>query len=165
VTHAQFKEFLHTAVHELMALNAECKHEFSIGSWERWNYDADSGTLTFSDEEGPKVIADVQVVGTTSTASRSWLWGWANESVPPARTAQLALVRKFGEAEFVPILTQPESPDSVDHGWELTGVTAKIIGARGAYRAPRASGGYTYYVYTDIRFADQRRAKIRRELQ
>jgi hypothetical protein len=161
MTDDQFKEFRHNAFHELMALNARCKREFSIGSWERWEYDADSGTLTFSDEEGPKVIADVQVVGTTSTRSQSWLWGWANESVPPARTAQLTLVRKFGETELLPDLTKPESPDSVDHGWELTAVTAKIIGARGAYRAPRASGGYTYYVYTDIHVAGEPRASVR----
>jgi hypothetical protein len=154
MTGEQYEKFRHTAVHELMSLNALCQRQFSIGSWEHWRYDAESGTLTFSEGGVPRVIATVQVVGTTSTKSHTWLWGWANQSVPPARTALLAEVRRFGEVESLSILIQPEWPDDEHHGWEMAAITAKIIGAKGAYRAPRDSGGYSYYVYTDVRLAN-----------
>jgi len=155
MTVEEYRKFCHTAVPELTSLNASCQRQFSIGAWEHWRYDAECGTLTFSAGGFPKVIATVQLVGTTSTRSHSWLWGWANESVPPTQTILLAEVRRFGEAESLTILTQPEWPDDEHHGWEMAAITTKIIGAKGAYRAPRGSGGYSYYAYTDLRFADQ----------
>jgi hypothetical protein len=49
MTPADFAEYRHRAVHKLMDLNAECKKNFRIGHWERWDYDLDMATLTFSD--------------------------------------------------------------------------------------------------------------------
>ena len=68
MTPDEFHEFRHRAVHELMDLNADCEAKFRIGHWERWVYDLDAGTLIFSESGVPKVIAAIQVVGTTSTA-------------------------------------------------------------------------------------------------
>ncbi len=75
----QFSDFRHAAVHDLMGLNKKCDEDFHINSWPRWDYDLERGTLTFSQDKMPKVIASIQVVGTTSTTEGTWLWGWANE--------------------------------------------------------------------------------------
>lgn len=159
MTDKKFEEFRHTAHHELMELNTRCKQEFSIGHWERWDYNAEKGTIIFSEGGEPKVIATVQVVGTASGRSNSWLWGWANESVPRDRTVLLEKVRAFGRAEGLDILTEPSWPDDEYHGWEMTAITTKLIGAKGGYRKVRTGGGYTYYAFTDLRFADQRDPK------
>ena len=73
--------------------------------------------------------------------------------MPASQTARLDQVRVFGATESLPILTTPSWPDDEYHGWEMTAIAAKIVGAKGGYRAPRASGGYSYYIFTDIRFA------------
>ncbi len=99
MTHQEYEEFRHTAVHELTALNTKCEEQFNVGHWDRWFYDSEPGTITFSDKGVPKVIASVQVVGTTSAKTNSWLWAWANESIPPKEYARLTEVRAFGEAE------------------------------------------------------------------
>jgi hypothetical protein len=78
----QFSEFRHDAVHELTRLNEACEKEFHIGSWPRWDYDLERGTLTFSKDGVPKVRASIQVIGTTSISGGTWMWGWANESLP-----------------------------------------------------------------------------------
>ena len=148
-----FSKFRHKAIHELMDLNELCEREFRISSWPRWEYDLDGGTLTFSEDGVPKVVASIQVVGTTSVSGGTWLWGWANESLTPKVTTQLAEVRTFGEAEKISDLTNAELPDDEYLGWAMTAVTAKVLGAKGAYRCP-GENGFVYVVYSSIGFAD-----------
>src|SRR5215471_15696191 len=78
----EFSEFRHESVHRLMSLNESCESAFRITTWPRWDCDLDGGTLTFSDAGVPKVIATIQVVGTTSPSSNTWLWSWDYDSLP-----------------------------------------------------------------------------------
>src|SRR5689334_9911215 len=107
----QFSEFRHDAVHELMRLNELCEEEFHIGSWQGWDYDLERGTLTFSENGVPKVLASIQVYGTTSVSGGTWMWGWANESLPPNVTKAVAKVREFGQAGNIAELKEAELPD------------------------------------------------------
>src|SRR5215831_4209353 len=134
MTPDQFSEFRHAAVHELMRLNEHCAEEFQISSWPRWDYDLDLGTLTFSENDLPKVVASIQVVGTTSRSVRTWMWGWANESLPPNATSDVRRVLEFGRDENIAELTKTELPDDEYLGWGMTAVAAKLLGAKGAYR-------------------------------
>lgn len=140
-------------MHELMDLNELCEKEYRISSWRKWEYDLDRGTLAFTQDGVPKVLASIQVVGTTSISGGTWLWGWANESLTPKVTTQLAKVRAFGEAESISELTDAELPDDEYLGWGMTAVAAKLLGAKGAYRCP-GENGFVYVVYSSIAFAD-----------
>jgi hypothetical protein len=161
----QFTAYCHDAVHQLMQLNEKCKQDFHISSWPRYDYDLEKGTLTFSEGGKPKVVASIQVIGTTSKSSGTWLWGWANESLPDNVTAAVAKVRAFGEAEDLTKLTEARLPDDEYLGWELTSVAAKVLGSKGAYRCP-GDNGFLYVVYSALRFAieqgatDHERAQI-----
>lgn len=148
----QFSVFRHEAVHELMRLNELCEKEFHISSWPRWDYDLEPGTLTFSENGVAKVLATIQVVGTTSVSGGTWMWGWANESLPPNVKKEVARVREFGQAENIPELTKAVLPDDEYIGWGMTAVAAKLLGVRGAYRCP-GSNGFVYVVYSSIGFA------------
>jgi hypothetical protein len=148
----QFSDFRHAAVHELMRLNKICEDEFLISSWSRWDYELKRGTLTFSQGEIPKVIASIQVVGTTSTEGGTWLWSWANKNLPTIATKSIAGVRAFGEAENLSELTQCSCPDNEYLGWEMTAIAAKVLGAMGAYRCP-VDTGFVYLVFSSVRFA------------
>jgi hypothetical protein len=154
LTPKQYEEFLHEALHELNALKDRSRSSFSLGLWERWDYEEDRGRITFSSNGIPKVIAEVLVVGTTSVIEGTWLWGWANKSTPAALTRALSAVRAFGEAEGLPVLTEPSWPADEYHGWEMTAIAAKLVGAKGAYRTPRTTGGHSYYLFTDLGFVD-----------
>lgn len=150
LTTAEFKKFCHEAVHSLMALNEHCGREYDISAWPRWDYDLDAGTLIFSEGGTPKVIASIQVVGTTSADPKNWLWGWANKNMPPKVVDRVREVRTFGEREGLTLLTGPYQPDNEHLGWELAAVTAQIVRAKGAYRCP-VDDGFIYVVYMDIR--------------
>jgi uncharacterized protein DUF6882 len=153
----QFSEFRHEAVHELMRLNELCEQEFRISSWARWDYDLERGTLTFSQDGKPRVLASIQVIGTTSISGQTWMWGWANESLPASVTKLVAKVRAFGESERIGELTAAELPDDEYLGWGMTAVAAKVLGAQGAYRCP-GKNGFVYVVYSSISFATKRTA-------
>lgn len=152
MTPEQYKDFKHHAVHELMALNKVCDEEFGIRNWERWDYDLDAGTLVFSESGTPKVVARIQVVGTTSATSNTWLWGWAN-NFPPGVTSEMRKVREFGTREAISQLTDSSVTNNEYLGWELTAIAARLLHAKGAYRCPRSDGGFLYLIYTEINFA------------
>ena len=153
MTTEEFETFRHGAVHELMQLVESCKHEFKISTYPRWDYDFDSGTLTFSQDGVAKVVASIEVVGTISDAANTWLWSWANASLPPLVTSSMKKVKSFGETEGIPLLTNATAENDEYLGWAMTGVTAKILGARGAYRC-LGKNGFIYLIYKDISFAD-----------
>jgi hypothetical protein len=153
MTEDQFAALTQEAQEELTSLNTKCGEAFKLGTYGNWDYDSEAGTITFSTQGTPKVVAQVQVVGTTSAKSKTWLWAWANDSVPRPLVASALTVRDFGQREGVSALVEPELPDDEFIGWEMTAITAKLVGGIGGYRTPRAVGGYTFYLFTGINWA------------
>ncbi len=149
MTSEEFSQFRHEAIHALMRLNESCDRKFQLSSWPRWDYDFERGTLTFSKDDIPRVVAHIQVVGTTSRSSGTWLWSWANEGLPAEVTDVMLRVRAFGEKESLSELIDPSATDDEYFGWAMTAIAAKILDSKGAYRCPRQDG-FIYLVYTDI---------------
>ena len=69
-----------------------------------WLLDQDAGTITF----GGTMVCAAQVLGTQSDASRTWLWSWANPSVPATVQRDAELVRSFGERNGIDAFTDGE---------------------------------------------------------
>jgi len=147
----QFAVFKHAAVHELMKLNEDCEQRFNCSSLPRWDYDLDPGTLTFSREGVPKVRASIQVAGSSSKITNTWLWAWANATLPEKVTQGARIVRSFGQRENLAQLIQERLPDDEHLGWEMTAIAAKVLGAKGAYRCS-GDHGFLYVLYTAIGF-------------
>ena len=118
----QFQHFAHNAVHDLQRLNATGEEEFHLSYWPRWDYDSEAGTWTLPKDGLPKVIASIQVLGSTSVASGTWLWSWANETMPKGVTGRMKAVQAFGQAENLELLTQASAPDNETLGWKLTAI-------------------------------------------
>jgi len=100
-----FPEWRHDAVHQLQDKNARLASEFQLGGWPRYDYDFDAGTLIFSQHGVPKVIAEIQIAGTTSTEAGNWLWAWANAHLPSNLVTDSTLARAFGEEHGISDLT------------------------------------------------------------
>jgi hypothetical protein len=153
MTAEEFSRFRRDAVHALTCLNDFCGQRFRISSWQRYDYDLDRGTLTFSQDGIPRVIASILVAGTTSTSAGTWLWSWANGYIPESVSEPMKKVRDFGIAENISELAEGYVPDDESVGWDLTAVAAQIMEAKGAYRCP-GKNGFTYLIITDIAFAE-----------
>jgi hypothetical protein len=153
MTAEEFSQFRHESIHSLKRLNEANEREFRISSWPRYDYDFDSGTLSFSQDGITKVLASILVVGTTSQTAGNWLWSWANAHLPDNVSESVKKVRDFGASESIAELAEPYLADDEYLGWAMTAVAAKIMEAKGAYRCP-ANNGYIYMIFRDIAFAD-----------
>jgi hypothetical protein len=149
----EYEEFRAQAYQSLVQMNELCKQEFKLGSWQRWDYELDAGTLTFSSDGVPRVIATIQAVGSTSNKSATWMWGWANRGLPAKVTDQLYKLKQFGEHEKLSQFTEEMIPGDEDVGWEMAAVATRILRGKGVYRCP-SKNGFLFLVFMDICFID-----------
>jgi hypothetical protein len=147
-----YGDWRHEAVHILQAKNAALGEQFRIDDWPRYDYNLDHRQLIFSKNGEPRVIADIQVVGSTSAAAGNWLWSWGNSHWPLDCTEDAERVRDFGELHGISQLTEDyvESGDLNGLGWELTAIAARVCNAPGAYRPKRDEGGGLFLLYRAV---------------
>jgi hypothetical protein len=147
----QYVELL-TAAHAYTTQRQDVlRAEFGLASMPHAHLNEATAQLVFSDASvTPRVLADVQLVGSVNTENRSWLWSWANPDVDPALCKDILEVHMLGESRGIEQLTTPFwEGDAVD-GWEMTSIAAYVLQAAGAYRAPTPQG-FTYLVLTSLK--------------
>jgi len=153
VSRVDFDQLSEDSYEYLQGKQDEAAEKFGIGEYERFDWDQETRQLVWSDGGVPKVVADIQFVGSVSTKSDTWLWSWANSSVLEPLSKEMLKVREFGSTHDLEKLTERKwSADEVD-GWEMTAIAAYLLKAHGAYRSSDENG-FTYMVFTDLRFAD-----------
>ena len=150
-----YPDWRHEAFHRLQEKTARLRSEFRLGDWPRFDYDVDAGTLIFSDQGIPKVIAEIQIVGSTSAAAGNWLWAWGNSNWPMERVTDAELVRAFGEKHGICELAHDYVEDRELNalGWSLAAVMVRVTDALGAYRPPRDEGGGLWVTYKSMTWA------------
>jgi hypothetical protein len=113
-----------------------------------WSFNMDDGRLTFTNSETKDLLArcPVQILGTESKESNTWLWAWANTAsqIPDRLLAGSRMVKLEAEkAELVEYRT-PELP--ISYPWlaaELSIVSAGHLGLY-TYYAAGYDGGAMY---------------------
>jgi hypothetical protein len=103
--------------------------------------DEEHPTLVFGEDESRvELLCDVLVIGTWSRRSRSWRWGWANDSCDARLTRPLVAMKRFGEANGLARLWRSQ----FDVGEEdACGVASTVLDVlphvEGMYRVPGES--------------------------
>lgn len=148
----EYEAFVADSEAYLKSVQEQTKVEFNLGAYERYDWDQEKGTLVFSDQDVPKVVAKIQFVGSISTETNTWLWAWANNSVLPGLCEEIWRVKAFGEENGYWQLHTPKwEADEVD-GWTMTAIAARLIRANGAYRSK--DNGFTFMIFTQIGWAE-----------
>lgn len=153
-TKEQYDQFVRESYEYLNSVQSAAKRDFALGSYERFDWDQCRGTLTFSDKGVPKVIAQVEFVGSISSRTKTWLWSWDNVTILPSVKEHIAEVRRFGELHGLRELTTAKWDATEEDGWAMTAVTARILQAKGAYRSPD-NNGFTFVVFTSLEWASE----------
>jgi hypothetical protein len=151
-TKEKYDQFVRESYEYLNSVQTAAQRDFALGSYERFDWDQGRGTLTFSDKGVPKVIAQVEFVGSISTRTKTWLWSWDNVTILPSVKEHIAEVRRFGELHGLRELTTAKWEATEEDGWAITAVTARILQAKGAYRSP-SNNGFTFVVFTSLEWA------------
>jgi hypothetical protein len=142
-------EFLSEATAYLSRRQDAAVREFDLESWERYFLDPETDTLTFSTGGKAGVVAHVLVVGSVADKPGTWLWSWADSSIPESMSEPILRVRQFGEDHGFDKLADPTWLGDKADGWEMAAAAALILSAKGAYRAPY-EGGAVFLIFTDI---------------
>ena len=102
----------------------------------RWDLDLEQHTVDF----GLGRILRPQILGTTSDSSGTWLWAWANESLPRPMVVASEALHASLEAAGVSLLREAEAPLD-DAGAHVVGMVASgLLQADGYYLAHHSAG-------------------------
>lgn len=145
-----WESFRDMAIEYLKDRQDRLTSEFELFSWPRYDYDQDAGTLSFSSNGRVGVVADIQIVGSTSKISGTWLWSWDNPSIAERVRCCMLDVREYGATHRLEKLTTPKWPADEYDAWEMTAAAAFILKAEGAYRAPHDNGA-VFMVLRNVR--------------
>ena len=119
--------------------------QFGLDYSMQYHWDTERAEMQFSNKGVPVASAALQFVGSIAGRPPTWLWGWANDSIPSAATARLAEVRQYGAEQGFDKLTQPEWVPEGDDGHDVMIVSACILGAP-AFFHDHAGGASLYFV-------------------
>jgi hypothetical protein len=112
---------------------AEAHLAWGLGSAQRWELDQTNGLIVWYFPDRTATAA-AQVIGTWLPASRSWLWAWANNSVPPELARDSRAVRDWAEEHGHRSLTVPKVEANKDKAATMAALAVRITGATGFYR-------------------------------
>ena len=96
----------------------------------RWNLEP--ARIRF-ERGGDAVLADLCMIGSVSEHEGTFLWAWANDTIPAAATVGLDRVRHFGEEHDLTLLITPEFPAGRAEGLEMVAAAGRIQDAEGAF--------------------------------
>ncbi|AMV38353.1 DUF6882 domain-containing protein [Planctomyces sp. SH-PL62] len=141
----EFGELMDTSLEELRLKTQAHKEAWGFGGFDRWAMDIRQGDLIFKNEDGLTATCPAQAVGSYNSEDGSWMWAWANASLPEAFKQDVLKVKQYGEEHGIEFLVEPQLEIGEEKGaWELTALATKLGDAQGAYCCPL--GGTSLFV-------------------
>ena len=148
-----YEKFLQEARAEFESRAMRLNEEYKLGRYS-WHLDQGTGKLTFSQDGVTKVIADVQIVGSYSTYSHTWMWSWANNYVDEKMKKDIGRVKAYGESHRYKDLIAAKWECDEEYAATMTAAAGYLLKSKGAYRGP-IEDGYVFMLITDIRWVDK----------
>ena len=108
----------------------------------RWDASIPDGKLSFTLESGETITCDVQLIGTESYESQSWLWAWANKqsNLPLKLLRGVMELQEFGAVSKIEPLTHDRLELSEFPAQALAIVATGFTDADAYYRGDYGSG-------------------------
>ncbi|GAB2944242.1 hypothetical protein GCM10027048_06230 [Hymenobacter coalescens] len=131
------------SVHELLERYCAIAYDkqndlFEVIGEHDWSFDMAAGTISF----GPERVFPVQILGTFSHASESWLWAWANtqSGIPERLLTQARQLKAYGEQQEIDLLKH-DAVDAEEGDLHLIGsIASGMFDASGYYLADYGQG-------------------------
>lgn len=123
------------------ALDAE------LARYAKFAIDMEQGTITFTAADGAATTRTFQLLGSWSEETRRFLWGHANDQIPPALKEGVERKRRACTELGLRAFTEPDVGCPEPMADRLARHVAVWMGAQGVYRAPfksRDARGFMY---------------------
>jgi hypothetical protein len=107
-----------------------------------WQVDISSGKMHFSGDGLSVIESDIQLLGTESFQSNTWLWAWANtQSNLPPKVLQRALeLQEIGIRQKIEALTNRSVDLEQRSGHEIALIASGLCDADAYYRGDYGTG-------------------------
>jgi hypothetical protein len=130
-----FDALVERSMEELRLKTQAHTESWGLGSADQWDMDQEEGLLQFTTK---KLIATApaKIIGTYSTQTGTWMWGWDHPSVEPPLQEHAKRVRRYGEKHGHPLLTTRKLECDEQQAWEFTAIACHLCDAQGGYRGP-----------------------------
>ena len=109
---------------------------FGLSGDVQYDWSMDDAQITWSRNGKAFLTGRLTVIGTVSTAQQTWLWSWANESLPDTALGNMEKVRQFGEENDYPVLARPSFTYDPELVAEARMVAASVLDAEGLWAEP-----------------------------
>ncbi len=133
--------------------------KYKLGEHDRYDYDAEKASLTFSTGGQVVVEANIDFVGTYSLDSKTWMWAWGNHSLPDSIKTNSLQLRSLGFEKNIRKLAMGHWPAEEVDCWEVTSIMANHMNAKGVYRAV-SEELMTFMVISEIKWVKKKRFGI-----
>lgn len=134
---AEFEQFLAECTEALRRKNTSLEEEHGLGSFARWDHDSHTALLTFSNPGSDVVVeATTTSIGSYSLKTNTWLWAWANQSLPEAEREKSSALSQLYERTGMRVFGDAHIDCDEYLAWELTAASVEQLDSLGCYRAP-----------------------------
>src|ERR1700758_3448313 len=102
---SEFNTLLEKSMAELRAKTMGHQTGWRFGTADQWSLDLSQGDLIFTFNDGIVATCPAQIVGSLESTDGSWLWAWANPSIPESLQRDSLRVRDYGQQRQIARLT------------------------------------------------------------
>lgn len=132
----EFNTLLEKSMEELRAKTIGHQAGWGFGKAAQWSLDLSEGDLLFTFSEGVIATCPAQIVGSLDSSDGSWLWAWANPSIPESLQRDSLRVKDYGQQHQIARLTSAEWACTEEEAWRMAALACKLCEAQGVYRGP-----------------------------
>ncbi|GAA2119844.1 hypothetical protein GCM10009759_68240 [Kitasatospora saccharophila] len=122
--HAAWAELVAAARERARARQALLAERLAPPGDVQYRWSMDEARITWSRGGTAFLTGRLTMIGSVSLPRQTWLWAWANDSLPPAVLGDIERVRHYGERHGHPVLPWP----GFDHHPELV-AEARLVAA------------------------------------
>jgi hypothetical protein len=117
---------------------------FRIHDAARYRYGLEDSPpwLGFGPTEGHyEILCDASVIGSWSSRSQTWLWGWANDWWDASLTREMVQIKRAGERLGIEPLWRGSIPGDESVAWRVSAAALDLLPSlEGIYRSPTPDG-------------------------
>jgi hypothetical protein len=137
MTERRFERFMEDCLEALERKNDALTERYGMGNYARWNHDGQLGLLSFSNPANEiSLVAETTDIGSYSLETNTWLWAWANESLPDEERTKALKLKKLYDTTGMRIFEDAHFDCDQYLAWELAAASVEHLGSLGCYRGP-----------------------------
>ncbi|MFC3503725.1 DUF6882 domain-containing protein [Micromonospora krabiensis] len=102
----------------------------------QYHWSMDDATIVWSRGGRDFLHGRIAMIGSVDHVQQTWLWSWANDSLPRAVLGDITAVRRYGEENAFPLLVWPSFRAEQKPVAQARIVAADVLAAEGLWFEP-----------------------------